>query len=140
MAVADAGIARRREVTLEVGAVLGDQVPRRSIHSPPTSSPPCLAAIRSNHESTPRGSSPTASSGPTHAQAGWPSQRPTHGPNSSGDRKARRRHPAPIGHQHRSPRQPVAIVDHHVRVTLALHFNQMRTNQAAPPLRARSHS
>ena len=43
----------------------------------------------------------TASSGPTHASAGCPSHRPTHGPNTIGQLESDRRHPAAVGHDHR---------------------------------------
>ena len=83
----------------------------RAIHSPPTSTPACRAAIRSNHASTPCGSRETASSGPTRAQAGLTL--------AESDPRARlvrhaevgRRHPPTVRHDHRPPRQPVAIVD-----------------------------
>ena len=51
--------------------------------------------------------------------------------------KADRRNPASVGHHHRSPCEPVAIVDDSVRITLALDVRQMRSDQATPPLRPR---
>lgn len=50
------------------------------------------------------------------------------------------RYPATIGHHRRPSRQPVAIVDHDVRVALSLDINEVRANQATPTLRPWPHS
>ena len=111
MPVGDAVFPLGLEVALEVTARWrATRSQGRLIHSPPTSSPPTLRghlvkpvvdAVRLQRR--------TASSGPTSAQAGRPSQRPTQG--------ARRGRLEPAGepsghwHDHGPASQPVAVVE-----------------------------
>ena len=53
-----------------------------------------------------------------------------------GGLETRGRHPAAVRHDDRPPRQPVAVVDDQVRITLALDGNQVRPNHRPPPLRS----
>ena len=68
------GCSRRsavvQEIALDVVAVSGHEVPRPADPLAADIIPECPAAILSNQESMARGSSSTASSGPTTAKAG----------------------------------------------------------------------
>ena len=127
--VADAGLARRGEVALEVGAVLGHEVPG-------TLDPLAAdlqAAVLGGHLLEPRidavGLEPDGVVGPDPRTGRLAVAKAHPGPKFVRRHEAGRRHPAAVGHDHRAPRQPVAIVDHDVRVTLPLHVDQVRTDQ-----------
>ena len=140
VAVAHADLPLGGEVAGEVVGVPGDEVPGAvdplaaqldARRAAATSSNQCVDAVRAR--------APTASLGPDQGAGGLAVAEAQPGAVRVGRRRSPAGgHPAAVGHHHRAPRQPVAIVDRHVRVALALDGRQVRADHRPPPLRTRA--
>ncbi len=134
--VAHADLVRRREIAVQMLGVLGDQVPRAvdplatDVQAPVLRGHPVkpgVDTLRLERDRIVR---------PHPRQRGPPVAQPDPRPVTIGHLESDRRHPAAVGNDHRPSRQPIPIVDHHVRHTLPLNVNKVRPDQATPPLRS----
>ena len=133
---ADASLRRRSRG--RGGRRSGRRCPRaaRSTRRRPPG-PPAAPPTSSNQASTAFGSSADGLVGPDQGAGGLAVAEPEPGAVGIGRLEAVGRHPAAVDHQHRPPRQPVAIVDRGVRVARLLDGRQVRPDHHAAAHRAR---